>query len=146
MIKYITHELSRYWPITPELMAQYRDGDKPAYIGKDGHCEWYQNGKLHRDGDLPAVIDADGHLFWYQNGQLHREGDKPAKIFADGGLEWWQNDQLHRIGGPAVIYPSGRFAWWINGEYIKVESQEEFIEYLTKHNLIKDKGWCHELQ
>ena len=124
--------IQEYWPVTAELMAQYNDGSH-SKRDRYGDLYWWQNDKLHRDGDKPAVIDADGHLVWFQNGQLHREGDKPAKIFADGSLEWWKNDQLHRIGGPAIIRSNGTCRWYWLDEELPVNSQDDFVKYLTKH-------------
>ena len=115
-------ERARYWPISPELMAQYKDGSHTK--NEFDYLEWRQNDKMHRDGDKPAIIYADGSLAWYQIGLIHRDGDKPAIITADGGLEWWKNGQLHRYSGPARIRPSGGMSWWIRGEYITLEVNE----------------------
>ena len=109
MITYAKKERARYWPITPELLAQYRDGSHTK--NESGSLEWHQNGKLHRDGDLPAWIGADGSLEWYQNGEEHRDGDRPAFISADGYLHWMQNDQIHRFVGPAVIFVDDTLVW-----------------------------------
>ena len=59
MITYAKKEQAKYWPITPELMTQYRDG---SHTEKDwnGNFIWYQNGQYHRDGDLPACIGSKG--------------------------------------------------------------------------------------
>ena len=116
MINYITQERAKYWPVSPELMAQYRDGSD-TYKNSDEIYTWLQNGQYHRDGDKPAYINVDGTLYWYQNGLIHRDGDKPAIIRANGRLEWYQKYQRHRICGPAVIYHSA-LEWWINGQEI----------------------------
>ena len=112
--------VSKYWPVSAELMAQYNDGShnyKDCYGGVD----WWKNGQWHRDGDKPAVIASNGSLYWYQNGKRHRDGDKPAWIDADGKLLWYQNGLCHRSFGPAVIYPNGKLEWWINHEEITKE-------------------------
>ena len=161
-VKYWKNEHKKYWPVSPELLAQYndgshtkkdsdgdliwyqngqrhRDGDKPAKIWPDGTLEWWKNGKLHRDGDKPAVISANGSLAWYQNNQLHRDNDKPAYIGRYGSLIWYQNNQLHKFSGPAAITSDGKLKWYWRGQHIPVNSQEEFVEYLTSHNLIEMK-------
>ena len=136
--EYWLNEKAKYWPVPDELMAQYDDGSHSAQ--RRTHKYWQnQNNRVHRDGDKPAIIWADDTLYWYQNGLQHRDGDKPAFIGRDGKLAWWQNGQLHRFGGPALINPDGKQEWYWRGEKIPVTSQEEFIEYLTKHNLIKDE-------
>ena len=123
MTKYIKKELAKYWPVSPELMAQYNDG---SHTRKDssGNLEWKKDGKTHRDGDKPAYIGADGSLLWTQNGKIHRDGDKPAWICSDGTLYWCQNGQWHRSCGPAVIRSDGRQEWWINGKDITQEVNE----------------------
>jgi hypothetical protein len=148
MINYIQQErrkyqkeLEKYWPVAPELMAQYKDGthteefsdghliwekngqlyrldDKPAFIGADGRLEWQQYDQIHRDVDRPAIIYADGSLAWCQNGQYHRVGDRPACIGADGTLSWWKNGQQHRTNGPAVVRSNNKLEWWINDKNI----------------------------
>ena len=143
MKKYLS-ERAKWWPVSPELMASYRDGshthnfgnaelawwkdgyfhrdgDKPAYIGSDGSLEWYKNGQYHRDGDLPAIIYADGELAWFKNGVRHRDGDKPAWIRADSTLQWYKNDEWHRTTGPAIIHPNNKHRYWINGVDITKE-------------------------
>jgi hypothetical protein len=120
MKKYIATERAKYWPVSKELMAQYKDGSH-TYGSKDGTLIWEKNGQWHRDGDLPAVIYPDGQLEWYQNGLVHRDGDKPAVIYPNGQLEWRQNERLHRLCGPAVIYSNGKLGWLINGKNITQE-------------------------
>jgi hypothetical protein len=133
-----------WWPVSPELMASYkdgshtekyadgtltwwkngeyhRDGDKPARIGADGSLTWFKNDRRHRDGDRPAFIGADGSRQWFKNDELHRDGDKPAYIRADGTLAWWKNDKLHRTTGPAVIRPNNKHEYWINGVDVSKE-------------------------
>jgi len=119
MIAYAEKEQARYWPVSPELMAQYRDGSQ-TYNDITG-LYWDKNDLRHRDGDKPAIIWADGGLRWYQNGKEHRNGDKPAWIGADGSLIWYQNGQAHRICGPAAISSAGTLEWWINNENITKE-------------------------
>ena len=63
MITYAKKELARYWPISPELMAQYRDGSH-SVNDEFGYLGWMQNDRLHRDGDRPAEIFLDGSLYW----------------------------------------------------------------------------------
>ena len=120
MITYADKEQARYWPVSKELMAQYRDS---SHTEKDrnGNLIWLKNGLRHRDGDKPAYIGVNGNLGWYQNGELHRDGDKPAVIGRDGDLIWYKNGQRHRICGPSRIYASGRLKWWINGKDITLE-------------------------
>lgn len=120
MTKYTTQERAKYWPVSPELMAQYRDG---THNENDRYGLYWTNQECqrHRDSDKPALIWSDGTLIWYQNGQLHRDGDKPAHISADGGLWWCQNGQRHRFCGPAVIKPDGTLEWWINHKNITQE-------------------------
>jgi hypothetical protein len=136
MKKYLS-ERAKWWPVSPELMAEYndgshtnewnhgtlqwdkngdlhRDGDNPALIYGDGTLQWWKNGRHHRDGDKPAEIDADGTLVWWKNGVYHRDGDLPAVINADGTLAWWKNGQWHRTTGPAVIRPNNKHEYWIN--------------------------------
>jgi hypothetical protein len=155
---YRTTERAKWWPVSPELMASYndgsrtetdvngslvwmkdgvyhREGDKPAFIDFDGSLVWYKNGKEHRDGDKPAYIDADGTLVWYKNRLNNRDRDKPAVINANGTLVWFKNDFRHRLAGPAVIDNyNNYFQWYFKGEKIPVNSQEEFLKWLS------DKG------
>jgi hypothetical protein len=137
-------ERAKWWPVSPELMAQYKDGshsgkhpkgillwlknrlehrayDKPAVINTDGSLEWWKNGKCHRSGDKPAIIYANGTLGWFKNGERHRDDDKPAWITATNTLEWLKNGKLHRITGPAVIDPIHQPEYWINGVNINEE-------------------------
>ena len=136
-------ERELWCPVSPELMASYKDGshtattigiliwykngkkhrddDKPAVIGGDGGLVWYKNGKIHRDGDKPAYIGADGSLEWWKNGEYHRDGDKPAEIREDGTLAWYKNHLLHRVTSPAVITPNNEHEYWINGVNVTKE-------------------------
>jgi hypothetical protein len=131
-------ERDKWWPVSPELMASYkdeshteewgdgtltwlkkgeyhRDGDKPAYIGTDGRLAWYKNGLAHRDDDKPAVIGADASLEWYKNGKEHRDVDLPAFIGPDGLLEWWKDGLLHRDDDlPARIEGKSKLMWFKN--------------------------------
>jgi hypothetical protein len=150
-------ERSKYWPVSPELMASYkdgshtekysdgsliwekngvwhRDGDMPARIHKDGSLEWYKNNDLHRDGDKPARIWSEETLEFFKNGQKHRDLDKPAVIRTDGRLEWWRNYQQHRVLGPAVISANNNFQWWFKGKKMPVTSQDEYEEWLKKNH------------
>jgi hypothetical protein len=120
MTQYIETERARYWPLSAELMAQYKDGTH-TYKSAGSTLYWEKNGQYHRDNDKPAIISAAGRLEWQQNGDRHRDGDRPARIFANGHLEWHQNNKWHRSSGPAVIFPSGTLEWWINGEDITEE-------------------------
>lgn len=120
MITYAKKERARYWPISPELMAQYNDGSHTK--NQFGRLYWKnKNREWHRDLDKPTVIDADGGLEWCQNGLRHRDDDKPAFIGADGTLEWWQNGLQHRFSGPAVIWANNHLDWYINDENITCE-------------------------
>ena len=120
MTKYIEQEQTKYWPVSAELMAQYKDGSHTYAF--NGRLFWQnQNVQRHRDGDKPALIGADGSLEWYQYDKLHRDEDLPAVIGKDGQLEWYQNGKLHRFSGPAVIYPDGTHHWWVNDENITRE-------------------------
>jgi hypothetical protein len=114
-------ERELWWPVSQELMASYRDGDKPAIVYPDGTLIWCKNGLRHRDGDKPAFIGANGTVVWYKNGLRHRDGDKPARIWADGNLHWYKNDVYHRTAGPAVIHPDNKKEYWINGVNITEE-------------------------
>jgi hypothetical protein len=98
-----------YWPVSSELMASYRDGDKPARIL------------------------ANGTLAWWKNGQRHRDGDKPARIWADGALEWWKNGLRHRTIGPAVIRANKKKEYWINGVEITSEVKSWLKSRKYKH-------------
>jgi hypothetical protein len=95
-LKYLK-ERDIWWPVSSELMAGYRDGDKPAEV-------W-----------------ADGTLAWYKNGLWHRDGDKPAVIHANGTLAWWKNGKRHRATGPARIHPNKKKEYYINGVNITKE-------------------------
>jgi hypothetical protein len=141
--KHYLAEKNKWWPISPELMATYKDGtnnyhdevgpywwkngalhrsgDKPAIIYTDGTVAWYKNGKKHRDGDKPAYIRGDGQLQWWKNDKLHRDGDMPAFIGIDDRLEWWRNDRTHRITGPAIIYAKNKYEWYNDGVDITKE-------------------------
>ena len=116
MTKYIKQERARYWHVSPELLAQYKDGTNTT-TDKYGLYWRNKNGQFHRDGDLPAYIGRNGTLQWYQNGKWHRDGDKPAIIYPEGGLRWYQNGQYHRLHGPAVIRLNGTLEWWINHKH-----------------------------
>ena len=120
MSEYIKKDRTRYWPVSPELMAQYKDGSHTEK-NKFDSLIWKKNNKIHRDGDKPAYIGAYGQLEWWQNGQRHRDGDKPTWIGRDGELAWYQNGQMHRICGPAVIYANGKLEWVIYDENITLE-------------------------
>jgi hypothetical protein len=134
VFEYWRNEQRKYWPVSAELLAQYKDGTETKK-SSDGTLIWEKNGKPHRDEDQPALIYADGTLIWERNGKTHRDGDKPALIFADGTLKWWQNDQRHRFRGPAIIHANGKLEWWIWDEQVPVSSQEEFIRYLETKTL-----------
>ena len=123
MITYAKKERARYWPITSELMTQYKDGSH-SEKDSDGTLRWIQNDKLHRDDDKPAIINSDGGLEWRKNGLYHRDDDKPAYIGPEGRLDWCQNYQRHRICGPAVIRPNGIHEWWVNNKNITQEVNE----------------------
>ena len=124
------NERDIWWPVSPELMAGYRDGSH-TNEWQDGSLAWQKNCKLHRDDDKPAAIWADGTLEWQKNGKWHRDGDKPAEICADGNLVWYKNGLPHRTTGPAIIYPNNKHEYWINGVDItsEVESWLETRKY-----------------
>jgi hypothetical protein len=113
-------ERELWWPVSPELLASYRDG---SHTNKytDGSLEWCKDGVYHRDGDKPARIYKDGTLVWWKNGKWHRDGDKPAMIYADGTLTWFKNGKQHRTTGPAIIHPNNKHRYWINGVDITKE-------------------------
>jgi Ni,Fe-hydrogenase I large subunit len=113
-------ERDLWWPVSPKLMASYRDGSHTE-VWQDGTLLWIKNRVSHRDGDKPARIWSHGTLIWYKNGLLHRDGDKPAQICEDGTLEWYKNDKLHRVTGPAVIRPDNKLGYWINGVNVTKE-------------------------
>lgn len=102
---------NKSWSISPELMAEYRDG---SHTREDS-----------------------GGLYWQnKNGEWHRDGDRPAIIWAENSsLFWCQHGQLHRRHGPSVIYLDGALEWWWLGKRIPVSSQEAFIAYLEEHHL-----------
>jgi hypothetical protein len=129
MKKYLK-ERELWWPVSPELMASYRDGSHD-YKNGTMSLQWYKNGEHHRDGDKPAEINADGTLIWLKNGFIHRDGDKPAWIGADGTLWWYKNGLRHRTMGPATIWPNNDYEYWINGVDItkEVESWLETRQY-----------------
>jgi hypothetical protein len=89
-------ERDLWWPVSPKLMASYRDGSHTDYCS-DGTLAWLKNGSLHRDDDKPAIIDADGTLEWHKNGLLHR------------------------TTGPAIIRSNNKKEYWINGVEITSE-------------------------
>jgi hypothetical protein len=113
-------EQELWWPVSPELLASYRDGSHTEKWST-GSLAWFKNGYWHRDGDKPAYIHPDGTLQWHKNGKCHRDGDKPAWIDKDGRLEWRKNGKTHRITGPAVIRPNNKHEYWINGVEITSE-------------------------
>jgi hypothetical protein len=113
-------ERDKWWPVSPELMASYKDGSHTEKYS-DGTLDWSKNGKWHRDGDKPAVIYRNGTLVWCKNSVYHRDGDKPAWIGADGVLEWWKNGIQHRTTGPAIIRANKKREYWINGVNITKE-------------------------
>ena len=113
-------ERDLWWPVSPELMASYRDGSHTEKYS-DGSLEWQKNGKLHRDDDNPAIIYANGTLVWWKNGERHRDDDKPARVYASGLLEWFKNGERHRTTGPAVILPKNSQEYWINNVEITKE-------------------------
>jgi hypothetical protein len=156
---YRTEERDKWWPVSPELMASYKDGshtqklrhgtlqwlkngkfhrdsDKPAEINAVDELLWCKNDEQHRDGDKPAFIGADGSRQWFKNDELHRDGDKPASIHARGTLEWFKNGEYHRLLGPAVIDQNNNFEWWFKGVKILVKSQEEYLQWLEKNGHI----------
>jgi hypothetical protein len=123
-------ERDLWWPVSPELMASYKDGSHTEqYL--DGTLGWFKNGELHRDGDKPAYIGANGTLLWFKNNLCHRDGDKPAGIWENGESQWYKNGLRHRTTGPAVIYPYHESEYWINGVNItkEVESWLETRQY-----------------
>jgi hypothetical protein len=117
MNQYLT-ERKLWWPVSPELMASYRDGSHTHDIGP---LLWHKNGELHRDRDKPAFIYSDLTIGWYKNGKCHRDGDKPAVIGANGTLAWYKNHLLHRVTGPAIIHPNNKHEYWIDGVDITKE-------------------------
>ena len=153
-------ERKLWWPVSPKLMASYRDGshasktadgtliwyknddfhrngDKPAVIYWDGTLVWFKNNLRHRDDDMPAFIYADGSLGWWKNGQRHRDGDRPAVIYWNGSLTWYKNGQIHRTTGPAVIHSNNKHEYWINGVNItaKVNAWLKTRDYLHPFTL-----------
>ena len=123
MSNYAEQERAKWWPVSPELMAQYRDGSH-YYEDSNGALYWKnKNDRCHRDGDKPAYIGRY-ILEWCQDGQQHRDGDRPAIIYAeDGNLFWCQHGQTHRLCGPAVIY-GDKLEWVIYDENITQEVNE----------------------
>jgi hypothetical protein len=119
MEKYLS-ERAKWWPVSPELMAEYNDGSHTNKTA-GGTLVWFKNGVYHRDGDKPAYIGSDGSLAWFKNGVYHRDGDKPAVIWSDGGLVWVKNGHGHRTTGPTVIRPNKKKEYYINGVNITNE-------------------------
>ena len=77
-------------------------------------------------------------LCFHSNNQFHRL-DGPAVEYEGGYKAWWINGKRHRIDGPAIIYSNGTKDWWLDNEFIDVNSQEEFEEYLKlRHNKFKE--------
>ena len=111
------------------------------YFDEDNNKKWFININnktlLHRKNDLPAIEYANGDKVWYLNDKRHRENDKPAIENANGDKFWFLNGKIHRENGPASEFFDGKRAWYWHGEYIEVNSQEEFEEKLP-YLIIKD--------
>jgi hypothetical protein len=99
------------------MTIEYRDGN--TYYYNEDHV-------LHRE-DGPAITHADGTFFWILNGLNHRVG-APAVKFTNGSEWWYLNGRLHREDGPAIIASSGK-SYYLNGKYINVNSNKEFLQY-----------------
>lgn len=110
----------------------HRDGDEPAYIGKNGDKSWKKHAKEHRIGK-PAIINADGSEEWCENGIYHRIGG-PAILRADGSKDWFKYGNRHRDDGPAVIHEDGTEEWWIDDKEL---SKAQIVE-IIKNKLEKD--------
>ena len=57
---------SKYWRNSKGQL--HREGDKPAYIHRNGYKEYRINGKLHRESG-PAVITPTGRVEYWLNGE-----------------------------------------------------------------------------
>jgi hypothetical protein len=68
--------------------CQFHKDNGPAIVDCDGNKVWFRHGERWREGDLPAYEGKNGDKAWYKDGQLHRDG-KPAIEYADGRAEWW---------------------------------------------------------
>jgi hypothetical protein len=51
-------------------------GDKPSF-DNGSRFEWHEKGMMHRDGDKPAFVVRNGWVRWYKNGKAY---DPPAEI------------------------------------------------------------------
>jgi hypothetical protein len=60
-------------------------------------------------------IFKDGHKQWYLNGKLHREDDLPAIEYTKGSKEYYLNGKPHRENGPAFYNIGGRKDWFLDG-------------------------------
>lgn len=103
-----------------EYTVYYKDAEKtikhrlvgPAIEYKDGHKEYFINGKRHRlDG--PAIETADRKEYWIE-GKRHRL-DGPAIERDNGDKEYWVKSLRHRIDGPAIEQANGYKEYWIDG-------------------------------
>jgi len=121
-------DLEPFWVVDPDgTQHWYSDAfhqdhhrvDGPAFIGVNGHQEWWVKGRRHCLSG-PAVIFADGTEEWYVDGLAHRV-DGAAYMGADGNRVWYVNGIIHRIDGPAIVYLSNEYEWYINGELVSTE-------------------------
>ena len=85
---------------------------------EDGRQEWrLANGQLHRT-DGPAYIGLDGHQEWWVDGHLS------YVVYPNGTQYWYQNGQRHRTDGPATILANGTQSWWVNGQQLTQQEFE----------------------
>lgn len=119
-----------------DSLGQLHREDGPAVIEKNGHKEWYKNGKRHRE-DGPAREWSNGQKEWYINGKEHRE-DGPAIIHTNGLKVWFKNGEFHREDGPAVILQNGQLQWWLNGKWY--ETKENWLIAVHILKLQKNKN------
>lgn len=108
---------------------------KPAIITT--HAEyWFNLGVKHRD-DGPAVTIFPDHKEWWVNGRRHRIGN-PAVVGTNTDDSskyefWYELGELHRLDGPAVIQSNKPPEWWYKGVRVKVDSQEQYQQWIEKH-------------
>jgi hypothetical protein len=61
----------------------------------------------------------------------YAENEEEGYILTNNGSKIWMlNGQRHRVSGPAVETAGSFKAWWYKGQYVPVQSQEEFERWL----------------
>ena len=90
---------SKYWRNSKGQL--HREGDKPAYIHRNGYKEYRINGKLHRESG-PAVILLDGTVqYWLEGEHLtkseHEQRTKPVLNLTVSEIEEKFGSRVHII-------------------------------------------------